>query len=79
MYICCTSGLPDGLFAHQKSRFGIIFELLGVENVIKYFGVLLPFSAIWYLYLFYGNLLEIFTIFYAVPKKSGNPAVPTCV
>jgi hypothetical protein len=63
----------------KKSRFWNIFEVLGVENVCKYFGVLVTFSAIWYLYLFYGNLLEIFTIFYAVPKKSGNPAVPTCV
>jgi hypothetical protein len=25
--------LPDGIFAYQKSRFGNIFEGLGIENV----------------------------------------------
>jgi hypothetical protein len=28
-----ATGLPDGLFAYQKSQFGNVFEGFGIENV----------------------------------------------
>jgi hypothetical protein len=47
-YGCGHTGLPDGMFAYQKSHFGYILELLGMENVSILHGSLDYFSAIWY-------------------------------
>jgi hypothetical protein len=31
-------GLPDGIFLHQKSQFGYILEVHGMENVSTFNG-----------------------------------------
>jgi hypothetical protein len=45
------TGLPDGLFSNQKSKFGRILEGLWRENVDAYFKA-------------YWNILRTFGIFY---------------
>jgi hypothetical protein len=45
-------GLPDGLFANQKTQIGLILEGLGMENVFLCCGHLKCFMAIGY------NLLQ---------------------
>jgi hypothetical protein len=50
------AGLPDGLFSHQKSKFGKILEGLAMEDVGictlrtlgQFYGLLLYFIDIWY-------------------------------
>jgi hypothetical protein len=73
----CDPGLPDGLFACQKSQFWYIFEGLGME----YFGMsfvqflfLMPFGV------FYGHLVYYVLVWYIFSKfgmfyeeKSGSP------
>jgi hypothetical protein len=44
-----TPGLPDGIFAYQKSKFGHILEGLGMENVGIILGYLVYFMGIWYI------------------------------
>jgi hypothetical protein len=43
------AGLPDGIFSNQKSRFGLIFEGLEMENVETFgthYGHLVYFMAL---------------------------------
>jgi hypothetical protein len=44
------TGLPDGIFSKQKSKFGYILEDLLIENVGVFYGHLLHFTIIWYMY-----------------------------
>jgi hypothetical protein len=43
-----NTGLPDGLFSNQKSKFGYILEGLGMDNVFIFHYYLEYFVAIWY-------------------------------
>jgi hypothetical protein len=45
--LICASGLPDGVFSNQKSKFGYIFEGLGMKKV----RILWPFGIV------YGHLV----------------------
>jgi hypothetical protein len=62
--------VPDGLFSYQKSQFGYILEGLGMENVGIFYGPLVHFTAIWYVFVIwyisscFGMLCQ---------EKSGNP------
>jgi hypothetical protein len=72
-----ASGLPDGIFSNQKSRFGYILEGLAMEDVGTLYGYLVYFTAIWYsLWLFgiiYGYLIFIFPFWFFVPRKIWQP------
>jgi hypothetical protein len=41
----CKSGLPDGLFSNQKSKFGQILEGLAMEDVGIFYGHLVHFTV----------------------------------
>jgi hypothetical protein len=41
--------LPDGIFSYQKSRFGYIWEGLGMENVGIFYVHLEYLTAVWYI------------------------------
>jgi hypothetical protein len=44
------SGLPDGIFSKQKSKFGQILEGLAMEYVgLLFIGRLVYFTAHWYI------------------------------
>jgi hypothetical protein len=43
-----ATGLPDGIFSNQKSKFGYILKGLAIEGVGTLYGHLLYFVAIWY-------------------------------
>jgi hypothetical protein len=71
---CPRTGLPDGIFSHQKSQFGSIMEGFGLENVCILYDHMEYFTAmLWPFGLFYGHLLYFssFGMFYQ--EKSGNP------
>jgi hypothetical protein len=42
-----AAGLPDGLFANQKSQLGYILEGLRSENVDVFYGHMEYFTDIW--------------------------------
>jgi hypothetical protein len=76
------SGLPDGIFSNQKSRFGLILEGLAMQDVNILYGRLVFFTttyliyvvAIWYILgLFcygYGYFLP---FRYVVSRKIWQP------
>jgi hypothetical protein len=71
------SGLPDGLFSNQKSKFGQILEGPRKENAGKFYGHWEYFTAIWYNLRPLGNVV---VNWYTFPRfgtlcqeKSGNP------
>jgi hypothetical protein len=70
-------GLPDGVFSHQKSRFGYISESLGMKKVgilyghLEYIVAILHIKRIGHLWSF-GTLFPRFGILYQ--EKYGNPA-----
>jgi hypothetical protein len=43
-------GLPDGTFSNPTSQFGLILECLAMEDVDIFYGHLVNFPAIWYVY-----------------------------
>jgi hypothetical protein len=43
-----ATGLPDGLFSNQKSKFWYNLEGLGIETVVIFYGLLEYFTAILY-------------------------------
>jgi hypothetical protein len=45
MYV---TGLPDGLFSNQKSKFGLFLEGLAMEDVSIFYGHLVYFPPFWY-------------------------------
>jgi hypothetical protein len=71
-FSCQKTGLPDGIFSKQKSRFWSILEGLAME------GVGIP---TYYVYVNLVYFMVIWSIFYpfwyVVPTKSGNPASQT--
>jgi hypothetical protein len=74
-----TSGLPDGNFSYQNSRFGYILEGLGLENVCIFYvhlKYLTDLHMVYFITILY--MLLSFGIFYArfgmlQQDKSGNP------
>jgi hypothetical protein len=40
------TGLPDGIFSDQKSQFGLILEVLAMEDVGIFYRHLVYFTAI---------------------------------
>jgi hypothetical protein len=73
----CGSGLPDGLFSNQNSKFWSNLEGLGMENVVIFFDHLEYFTAIWYnlwpFVIVCGNLAYFNVLVYLDQEKSGNP------
>jgi hypothetical protein len=78
------TGLPDGIFAYQKSKFGCILEGLGMENVGIFYGYLISFVDIWCIVwpfgIFCGHLVYFVAVWYIFPRfgtlhkiKSGTP------
>jgi hypothetical protein len=65
------AGLPDGTFSNQSSHFGYILEGLGVENFGKFYGHLIYFIAIWYIFVICGIFSRFGMLYH---EKSGNPA-----
>jgi hypothetical protein len=45
-----NSGLPDGLFSNQKSKFGKILEGLAMEDVGIFYGHLVHFIVFCYIF-----------------------------
>jgi hypothetical protein len=73
-----TTGLPDGLFSNQKSKFWSILEGLRMENAGIFYGHLEYFTIIWYLLWPLGNVVVIWYIFprfgILCQDESGSPA-----
>jgi hypothetical protein len=69
---CCWTGLPDGIFSNQKSKFEYILEGLAIEKVAIFYGHLVSFTAIWYILWVIWYILFCFGVLYK--EKSGNPA-----
>jgi hypothetical protein len=71
------TGLPDGLFANQKSQFGYILEDLRLQNFDIFYGHLEYFKDIWDILLTFGTLCVHFIHFSGFgmlyQDKSGNP------
>jgi hypothetical protein len=44
--LVCSTGLPDGLLANQKTEFGQILEVLAMENLCIFYDHLVYFTAI---------------------------------
>jgi hypothetical protein len=43
------AGLPDGIFSNQKSQFGNILDVLGMEKVGIFYGHKEYITVIWYI------------------------------
>jgi hypothetical protein len=76
---CLQTGLPDGIFSNQKSKFGKIWECLEMKDVGKFYVLLgYVFTAIWYSLwpfgIFYCHFGIFFQYLYVVPNTSGNTA-----
>jgi hypothetical protein len=56
--------LPDGLFSNQKFQFGQSLEVLRWKNVAIFYGHLVHFVFIWYIFSGFGVMNQ---------EKSGNP------
>jgi hypothetical protein len=78
-----TAGLPDVIFANQKSRFGYILEGFEVEDV----GIFMAIGTIYYPFnIFNVHLLILYSFWYFYPvlvycaqKISGKPDAPQTV
>jgi hypothetical protein len=44
------SGLPDGLFVHQKYQFTYVLDGIGMEHVGIFNCYVVYFTTIWYIY-----------------------------
>jgi hypothetical protein len=67
------SGLPDGLFSHQKSQFESILEDLRMKNVCIFYDHLEYFTATWYNLWPFGHLVCFPILVCLYQEKSGNP------
>jgi hypothetical protein len=78
-YLC--TGLPDGLFSNQKSRFGQNLEGLRWENVAIFYGHLEYFTDILdvlrQLITFCVRLVHFFRFWYHAPRKNWQPCLCT--
>jgi hypothetical protein len=61
--LLAAAGLPNGLFANQKSQFGYIFEGLRLENVDIFYGHLEHLRTFGKLYDHLVNFVLIWYIF----------------
>jgi hypothetical protein len=75
----CESGLPDGSFSNQKSKFGSLLEVLAMEDSGIFYGHLVHFQTILYILLhcgiFCGHLVYFAGFRIVCHLKSGNPGV----
>jgi hypothetical protein len=76
LFLLFVAGLPDGLFSYQKSKFGYILEVLGMENVGIFYGHLEYFMTIWYVSwpfcIFCGHLVFFPCFGMLYQEKSAN-------
>jgi hypothetical protein len=75
MELVLGTGLPDGIFSHQKSDFGQIWECHALKDVGKFYGHLANFTS--YISCPFGMFCGQFGIFsrfgMLCQEKSGNP------
>jgi hypothetical protein len=67
------TGLPDGLFSNQKSKFGSILEGLRLENVDIFYGHMEYFTDIWdilWLCVHFVFIWYIFPVLVSCTKKN---------
>jgi hypothetical protein len=65
------SGLPDGLFSNQKSKFGLILDCLAMEDHGIFFGHFC--YILWTFGIVRGNLAYFYPFWYFVPRKIWQP------
>jgi hypothetical protein len=72
-----ASGLPDGLFSNQKSKFAKFLEGPAMEDYGLFYGHLVLFTVFCYLLWTFGivrgNLVYFFPFWYFVPRKIWQP------
>jgi hypothetical protein len=71
-----SPGLPDVIFSNQKSQFGQILESLAMKVVGKFYGHLVYFTAISYIFAIWYILLSFWYIFHVLvycTKKIWQP------
>jgi hypothetical protein len=68
----CTAGLSDGIFAYQKSHFGIIWKELECKHFLVYFMTFLYFCGHWV--IFCCHLVDFSRFDMLNQEKLGNPA-----
>jgi hypothetical protein len=72
------TGLPDGSFSNQKSKFGKILEGLAMEDAGMFYGHLVYFTAFCHILLTFGivcgNLVYVFPFWCYVPRKIWQPS-----
>jgi hypothetical protein len=77
--IVLASGLPDGLFSNQKSKFGLILEGLAIEDVVMFYRHLVHFTVFCYILWTFGVVRGILVYFFRFgilyQEKSGNPCL----
>jgi hypothetical protein len=54
-------------FQTKDSRFGEIFEGIAMDDVGKFYGHFVYFTAIWYRYIFYSHVVHFMAIWYIFP------------
>jgi hypothetical protein len=67
------TGLPDGLFSNQKSKFGFILEALVMEEVAMFYGHLVRFTVFCYILWTFGvvrGILVYFSVLVFRTKKN---------
>jgi hypothetical protein len=67
------TGLPDGLFSNQKSKFGFILEGLVMEEVAMFYGHLVRFTVFCYILWTFGvvrGILVYFSVLVFRTKKN---------
>jgi hypothetical protein len=64
-------GLPDGIFAFQKSLFGCILEGLEIESVGIFYQHLVYFISLWYILWSFGIYFQ-FGMLYVCMYISGK-------
>jgi hypothetical protein len=65
-----TSGLPDGIFSNQKSKFGYFLEILQLKAVVNFFDI---WSILQLFGILYGHLVYFSPFWYFVPRKIWQP------
>jgi hypothetical protein len=82
-FVQFLTGLPDGLFSNQKSKFGYILEGLALEDVGIFYGHLIHFRVfcyiLWTLGRFRANLVYYSPLWYFVRRKIWQPWFSTAL